>query len=43
MIATKMESVAVNDSIFNVPQGFKEVTLEKMLFEMDEISKSFSY
>ena len=43
MIATKMESIAVNDSIFNVPQGFKEVTLERMLFEMDEISKSFSY
>jgi hypothetical protein len=43
MIATKMDTVAVNDSIFNVPQGFKEVTLERMLFEMDEISKSFSY
>ena len=43
MIATKMDSVAVNDSIFNVPQGYKEVTLERMLFEMDEISKSFSY
>jgi hypothetical protein len=43
MIATKMDTVAVNDSIFSVPQGFKEVTLERMLFEMDEISKSFSY
>jgi len=43
MIATKMDTVAVNDSIFNVPQGYKEVTLERMLFEMDEISKSFSY
>jgi len=43
MIATKMKSIAVNDSIFNVPQGFKEVTLDRMLFEMDDISKSFSY
>jgi hypothetical protein len=43
MIATKIDTVVVNDSIFNVPQGFKEVTLERMLFEMDEISKSFSY
>lgn len=43
MIATKMDTVSVNDSIFNVPQGFKEVSLERMLFEMDEISKSFSY
>tara|TARA_B110000285_G_scaffold91022_1_gene104325 strand:+ start:4120 stop:4833 length:714 start_codon:yes stop_codon:yes gene_type:complete len=43
IIATKMDTVLVNDSIFSVPQGFKEVTLERMLFEMDEISKSFSY
>ena len=43
MIATKMDTVAVNDSIFNIPKGYKEVTLERMLFEMDEISKSFSY
>jgi len=43
MIATKLDSVEVNDSIFNIPQGFKEVTLDRMLFEMDEISKSFSY
>ena len=43
MTATKMDTVSVNDSIFNVPQGYNEVTLERMLFEMDEISKSFSY
>jgi len=43
MKATKLDSVKVNDSIFNIPQGFKEVSLERMLFEMDEISKSFSY
>lgn len=43
MIAKKMDTVAVNDSIFNIPSGFKEVTLARMLFEMDEISKSFSY
>ena len=43
MIATKMDTVSINDSIFNVPEGYSEVTLERMLFEMDEISKSFSY
>ena len=43
MIAVKLDSVKVNDTIFNVPKGFKEVSLERMLYEMDEISKSFSY
>ena len=43
MKATKIDSTSINDSIFSIPEGFKEVPLDRMLYEMDEISKSFSY
>lgn len=41
--ATSIDTVKVDDSAFDIPEGFKKVPLERMLYELEEIFKSFSY
>jgi len=38
--AFEVEETSVNDSIFNVPSNYKKVSLERMLYEVEEIFKN---
>ncbi len=42
MRASKIDTVSVADTEFDVPENFKEVTLEKMMYELEEIFKSLA-
>jgi hypothetical protein len=41
--ATEFKGTKVESSVFDIPAGFKEVTLEKMLYEMQEIFSTLNY
>ena len=38
--ASEVNEAVINDSIFNVPSNYKKVSLERMLYEVEEIFKN---